>query len=277
MKIQYDNQLLSAFLLLIDNKIQQNGAAYTNYSGLFYPIKSNIQGQYIYGLPFKQIVNDTSISGANIMSGVYLNGNYITIGQSGLQAINHYDGAAYFNTSLPKNTVISGNYAIKDFSVYLTDQPEYKLLMETAYEKNNMYSQNLSGLPLDVRTYPVIFLKTKNDENVPFALGGIENKTKTIRAVVISDTEYKKIAVSNILKDMLYSPFYLNEGLPFDAMGSYTGVPYNFDNLTKDMTYLPWIMKVKVSDIPSVGDYRSINKNICMVDFTINTIASHRY
>jgi hypothetical protein len=274
---QFDNKLLSSFLLLIDHKIQQKGQAFFNHSSQFYPISSNIQGQYVYSLPFKQICNDTSISGANIISGVYLNGNPITIGQSGLVSLNHYDGACYFSSPLPKNTVISGDYAIKDFSINLTDKQEYKLLFETVYKTNNMYVQTLSGLSLDTRTFPIVYLKTKNDENKPFALGGIENKTKVIRAIVIADTEYQRTAVTNILKDMCYSPFYLYSGIPFDSMGNFTGKNYSFDDLQKDPSYFPWIMKVTSADVPSVGSYAPINQNVCLVDFTINTLALHSY
>lgn len=274
---QFDNKLLSSFLLLIDHKIQQKGQAFSNYSSQFYPISSNIQGQYVYSLPFKQICNDTSVSGAQIMSGLFINGTYTTVGSGNLVSINHYDGAAYFNTQLPKNTVISGDYAIKDFSIYLTDQPEYKLLFETVYKTNNMYVQTLSGLSLDTRTFPIIYLKTKNDENKPFALGGIENKTKVIRAIVIADTEYQRTAVANILKDMCYSPFYLYSGVPFDSMGNFTGKNYSFDDLQKDTSYFPWIMKVSSADIPSIGSYEPINQNVCLVDFTINTLTLHSY
>lgn len=274
---QYDNKLLSAFLLLIDHQVQSKGLAYTNYSSRFFPVASQIQGQYAYAAPFKSLCNDVSVSGANIMSGVYLNGNYVTIGQSGLAAINHYNGAVYFKNPLPANVIVSGNYAIKDFSIELTDQPEYKLLFETKYVSSPKYDQTLSGLDLDVKTSPIIFLRTKNDDDEPFALGGIEKKSKIVRAIVIADTEYQRMAVCNILKNMMYSPFYLTPTLPFDSMGNYTGLAYNYNNLIKDSGSFPWIMKVKVVDIPRAAAFASMPKNMSMVDFNIQTIALHSY
>lgn len=275
---QLDNKIMSSFLLLIDNKIQSKGGAFTNFSSQFYPIKNSyVQGQYAYSAPFRQLVNDTSISGATVISGVYLNGNYINIGQSGLRSINHYQGTLYFNNQLPHNTIISGNYSIKDFSIEITDQPEYKLLYESSYIPSNKYNQTLSGLDLDVKTSPIIFLRTKNDNPEPFALGGIENKKKTIRAIVIANTEYQRMAVCCVLKDMMYSPFYITNDLPFDAVGNNTGINYNYNNLTRDLSYYPWIMKTKVIDVPRAGDFKSLAKNVSFVDFEINILALHSY
>jgi hypothetical protein len=274
---QYDNKLLSSFLLLVDHQIQSKGQAFTNFSSQFFPVFSNIQGQYAYASPFKSLCNDTSISGANILSGVYLNGNYINIGQSGLSAINHYQGAVYFTNPLPAQSIVSGNYAIKDFSVELTDQPEYKLLFQTKYITSTKFNQVLSGLALDEKTSPIVFLRTKTDDDAPFALGGLENKKKIIRAIIIADNEYQKIAVCSILKSMMYSPFYLTTKLPFDAAGNMTGLNYNYDNLIKETAFFPWIMKTKVIDVLRAGDFESINKNVSMIDFEVQTIAQHSY
>jgi len=272
-----DNQLISSFLLLLDYRILSRGQAYTNYSSLFYPITSYDQNLNIYSCPFKSLVNDIGISGANVLSGVYLNGNYVTIGQSGLQAINHYNGCLYFNQQLPNNTIISGNYAIKDFSIKISDQPEYKLLFETKYTTNGAYLQNPTGISLDSETSPIIYLRTKHDDNVPFALGGYEDKTKILRAIVIADTEYQRMAVVNILKDMCYSPFYITTQVPFDAFGSYTGIPYSYTGLPQNNNYFPWIFDVKVTDIPRYRQFKSTPANMSMCDFQIKTIAKHTY
>ena len=275
---QLDNKILSTFLLTIDNKILSKGQAFINYSSYFYPVaNSYFYGKYAYTCPFKSLCNDTSISGANVLSGVYLNGNYVSIGQSGLSAINHYQGAIYFNNPLPINTIISGNYAIKDFTIEITDEPEYKLLFETKYTPSFKYNQTVSGLDLDVKTFPIIFLRTKNDDDEPFALGGIENKKKIIRAVVVADTEYQRMAVCNILKDMMYSPLFLIHSVPFDTMGNITGINYNFTNLVRDTAYYPWIMKVKTSDVQSNNEFKDLRQNISFVDFYLNTITMHSY
>lgn len=274
---QFENKLISSFLLHIDHRIQDKGLAYTNYTSQLYPIPSMIYGQYAYAAPFKQLCNDISISGAQVMSGIYLNGNYISIGQSGLSAINHYEGAVFFNNPLPANSIISGRYSVKDFSIEITDQPEYKLLFETKYLTSSKYNQTLSGLDLDTKTSPIIFLRSKIGNPEPFALGGIENKKKTIRAIIIADNEYQRVAVCNILKDLMFSPFFITTQLPFDAEGNMTGINYNFNNLIKDTTYFPWIMNVKEVDIPRADAFKTMPKNMNFIDFQINTLTLHTY
>src|ERR1700758_3177468 len=137
MKPTLEAQIVSNFMLYIDHSIQQQGQAYTNYSGQLFPVKSNYGGLYAYATPFKQLCNDTSVAGAQVMSGVYINGHFAPVGTSGLIAINHYNGTVYFSSPLPATAFVSGQYAIKDFSIELADQPEWKLLYETKYVTNN--------------------------------------------------------------------------------------------------------------------------------------------
>ena len=108
MKVQLDNLLMSSMLIWMDHVILKKGEAYKNFSSQFYPITNIYNGFYTYGLPFKQVVCDSSISGANILSGVYVNNNFKTIGQNNLTGISPQNGQVYFNSSQAANT-ISGN------------------------------------------------------------------------------------------------------------------------------------------------------------------------
>lgn len=277
MKVPFDAKYISSFLLFLDHRIQNEALAFSNYSGLLYPINSSIQGLYSYATPFKQLCNDTSISGANIMSGVYLNNNFVAIGQSGLYAINHDQGAAYFTSQLPQGTVISGRYSIKDFNVVLTDQIEYKLLFETKYVTNSKFNQVLSGLPLDTKTSPAIFLKVKSSENKPFAFSRIDDNSLKIRAVIIADNEFQKITVGNVLKNLNYSQFNIVNYTPFDYLGNFTGINYNYGNLSFDSTYTCTVMESRIIDIPlsTITDFQSINRNMAMADIVLSIIMTH--
>jgi hypothetical protein len=277
MKPTFDQKLISAFMLNLDNRLLSRGQAFQNWSGLFYSTTSDINGLYTYTAPFQNLVNDTSISGATVMSGIYLNGNPITIGTSGLVSINHFKGALYFNQSLPSNTIISGNYSIKDFGVHITDKPEYELLFDTAFSTNGEYAQTLTGLSLEDVTAPVIYLRTKANAAKPFAFGALEDKTKTIRAIIIASNEFQRLGASNILCDMLYSPFYCPLSLPFDTLGNYTGVNYSYTGLSFDNSNSPWIMSVKASDVPRAGDFKPLPYRFSFVDFEISTILTHTY
>jgi hypothetical protein len=272
MRVMFDNKLLSSFLLFVDHEIQSSGLAYTNYSGLLYPVESKVSGLYAYATPFRQLCNDTSVAGANILSGVYLNGSFTSIGQNGLHSINHNLGTAYFTGQLSSSVVVSGRYAIKDFNIEITDQLEYKLLFDTKYVTNSKYNQVLSGLASDVKTSPAVFLRPKVLENLPFAFGGIDDNHIDIRAIVIADNQFQRIAVCNILKNLYFKQFQIVQSTPFDYLGNFTGLNYSYETLAFDSSYTPIIFKAKVVDVPLVGDFQNVPRSVAMVDFSIDTI-----
>jgi hypothetical protein len=275
MKVSFDIKILSSFLLFIDHELQSKAEAFFNNSGRLYPVSTNVNGFTAYATPYRQLCNDTSISGANIMSGVYVNGNFVGIGQSGLRMINHDLGTAYFSGTLPANAVVSGRYAIKDFSIQYTDQIEYKLLFETKYVTNSKFNQTLSGLASDVKTSPAIFLRAKVTENLPFSFGGLDDNSFKIRAILIADNEFQRIAACNVFKNMNLRTFNVVDSTPFDYLGNYTGLNYNYNNLSFVSGYESLISEVKVIDVPLKGEFENVPRSIAMVDFTVSTIMRH--
>ena len=275
MTVQFDTKLISSILLFIDHEILKHGRAFSNHSGRLYPITGGIQGLYAYAAPFKPLCNDTSITGATVMTGVYLNGNYVSVGQSGLHSINHNQGTAYFTGSLPSSTIVSGNYAIREFGVKMTDKPEYKLLFETKYLTNTKHNQVLSGLPLDTETSPIVYVRTDDSENLPFAFGRVDNATVKIRVIVVADTEYQKVGVCNILRNLNTRQIPIYETLPFDRNGAFTGINYNYDNIAVDTGYYPWILKSRVLSVPIRDDMPNKEKKMAIVDLDVSTVMTH--
>lgn len=277
MKVQYDNKLLSSFLLYLDNKILTKGEAYTNYKSLFYPIQNLYNGYYTYSAPFKQMVCDASITGATDISGIYINGSFYRPGSGSFISINPTQGQAYFNADLG-SAVVSGNYAIKDFNLVITDEREEKLLFESQYSLRPKINQVITGLAPETLTYPVIFLKISNAENSPFAFGGLDNSITNIRAMIIADSAFLLDAVCSIAKDCKNDRFTVLEGssMPFDAFGGCTGV-FNYTGM--DIAKEPMVWDVDVSKIlPSRGQFTNLNPNVlcAFADFEIHDIRSHK-
>lgn len=278
MKPQIDNILMSNMLLWIDHEISSKGEAFTNYSGNFYPVDSLVNGFYTYGLPFKQINADSSISGANIISGVYLNGTYITPGNSGFSGINPNIGYAFFSTDQESNT-ISGIYSVKDFNVYLTSLAEEQLIFETKFQINPRVDQNPTGIVTSALTYPAIFLKSNGGQNKPFALGGQDETLFQVRAIVMADNLFSLDAVCSILRDTArkHIPLISQENMPFDNYGIIKNNNYNYKNLISNIEYpnLLYIKSVNVSKIiPFRYEYKNINPEIfsAFVDFEVSDI-----
>ena len=237
MKAQYSNRVLSSILLFIDNKICTKGQAYINTSSYFYPATTNINGYYSYVAPYNQIIYDTSITGATIMTGVYLNSTFITTGQSGFAGIDYNNGRLYFTSQIPDSVPISGSYAIKEYNICLTNQPDEKLLVETKYSHKSKLSKNtqtVSGLKNDEVAYPVIFIRQNQLQNEPFSFGGQDLTKNYIRFTVLSDSQFSNDAVNSICADLnnVQIPLLSESQMPFNYLGLLKSQPYNYLDAT---------------------------------------------
>ena len=281
MKVNYQNTLTSSFLLFLDNQILKKGEAYTNVSSLFYPVTGVYDGYYTYAAPYKQIVSDSSIAGISQLSGVYLNGNFVVPGQSGLVAINHYDGQAIFNVNRNSAT-ISGNYAIKDFNVYLTDKTEEVILFTTKIEPKSRKGIPARGLEVNEITYPAVFLKMDSSKNEPFAFGGVDMTNTNFRTVIMSNSMFSLDAVCGILRDTSHNFFRLvdNNSLKLNAMSAYTGTSFNYAAIASgDPTYISDVGVSRIGPISS-ADFVNLNPQVfsAIVDFEVQSVRNtHAY
>jgi len=274
MKIQLDNILMSSMIMWMDNILLKKGEAFQNFNSQFYPITNIYNGFYSYGLPFKQVVSDSSISGANLLSGVYVNNSFIKVGQSGLTGINPNQGQVYFTGSQAGKT-LSGTYAVKDFNIYLTNQPEEELLFETEYKIRPKTTQTATGLALESITYPCIFLKNNGGINEPFALGGQDQTMLEVRAVVLADNMFNLDAVCSILKDTARRYVPLINPAPFNNFGSLNSGYFNYNTLTSGINLSNdafYITEVNISKIFANFNPRNTQVFPAFVDFTLSNI-----
>lgn len=230
---QYANNVMSSIYFWLDNKILTSGVAYTNVSTLFYPVMSEYYGYYTYSSPYSQIVSDFSVPGANILTGVYVGSNLYSTGYGGLAQINYDKGDVYFTGA--QTLTISGNYAIKDFNIELTTQPESVLITETKYSARSKIPRNPTGIQYNETTYPIIYIKNNGGENKPFSLGGMDTSDFDIRLIILSDSQFKLDAVTSIIKDTQKTPIAYLEGsnMPFNAFGGYKTINYNYTGISK--------------------------------------------
>ncbi len=200
MQPQLNNKVISSFLLFLDNKITSNGVAYTNYGSRFYSIPSNLGGISTYSCGFQPLVSDSSISGAVVMSGIYLNNSFLTTGQSGFLDINYKKGCVYFSS--PVNGTLSGNYAIKDYNFSLTNDSEISLLFENKQYLRPKIGQTPTGILNDEYTYPVMYIRENGGENQEFAFGGLKETYYNIRIITIADSQFLLDATNSLLRDL---------------------------------------------------------------------------
>ena len=293
MKVQYENKVMSSLLLFVDHEVVQKGEAYTNHGSAFYKIDSLFNDYYVYASPYKQLVADTSITGAatpNILNGIYFStppdpggaiGPYNTgpmyPGSGGFDSINHMQGQLYFtgDTDPVGGSGISGSYAVKDFSVFLTSMPEEQLLFETKLNLNPRTSdfKASAGMEANTQTYPAIFIKDNGGRSEEFAMGGVEDTIVNARAIVLADSMFSLDAVCGILKDTVRKsmPIIEQSDLNLNALGAFTGVNYDY---TESATgAYCFIDRVTVSkNIANRGDFENLNPNVfsAFVDFELH-------
>lgn len=279
MKAQFDNTALSSFFLWFDHTLLEKGEAFTNHSSNFYKVDNLYQGYHTQGSPFRQFVSDCSIAGATVIDGVYVNGVFKNRAQANFTGINYSQGQAYFISDQSANT-ISGDYSVKDFNIFLTNQTEEKLLFETQYTLSNRVGTSPSGLPPNTKTYPAVFIKNRGSQNEPFAFGGTDLTNIDVRAIVLADSQFNLDAISSLFRDEArnYMPLISESEQPFNSLGDFKSAPtcYNYDALvsgkigTENDMFIKEVSVSKVGGVSYAGVH-NLNPNVYMalIDFEL--------
>lgn len=237
MILTFDHLLNSSLILWTRNLLENKGQCYSLGSGMFYDTQEVYGGRFSYSLPFKPLVADSSISGATVMTGIYLDNTFITTGVSGLTGIDYNRGAVYFISGItyasnPAHTRLSGNFSVSEFSYKLTNDPEENLLFETKYALKPKTNQTVTGLGPSDATFPVIFFKPNGGRNNVFALGGIEETINSFRLIILAESQYQLDGASCLIRDKTRAILPLLTGvseMPFNAFGGFSGPIHNYN------------------------------------------------
>lgn len=269
----YDHQLVASFCLWFDNYFLSKGQAFKNVATQLYPVTDNkFKSKTTFAAPFKQWVADSSISGASIPSGIYVNNSFVSRGTSGLR-INYDDGLVMFDA--PINGTISGNYSYKDVNVYYTNDSDEQILINSKYQALPRTTQTLTGLATDVKTAPCAIIKYSPGSNTGFEFGGTQLTTSHFKVFVISESSYLLDGILSLFRDSQLSYFTLVDyaQLPFNEFGDFKGGnTYNYQSLiTNDpakMIYIPYVEAYKLSEKAGID----LNRNafVGMIAFDVS-------
>lgn len=232
MQAGFKTLLINSFCLWLDDYIVGTGQAYTNISSLFY--RQNRDTKFpqlsIYNSPYKQWVNNYNVVGAIIPSGISGSNGFLARNTSGLK-IDFQEGRVLLNTGVSSN--FSGTYAVKDFNLYVANNSEESVVFNTAYKYNPEYGTAYSGAEPYKLYLPGIFVNIPNGLNEPFAFGGMDKNTQTIRLTVIGDNYKKIINLLSLLEDSARRVFPLvyENDLPLNIFGDYKSGLYNYDTV----------------------------------------------
>lgn len=260
-----------------DHLLCNVGRGFTNHSSQFFDIKDNYSNIFTHGAPFKGFVYDSSVSGANVMSGVYIDGSFTTKGNNNYLDVNFNEGQVYFDAN-QGNSLISGDYAIKEYNVQLTSFTEKDLLFEKKFELAPQTSINTAntGLAPNSLTYPAIYILSRNLKNEEFAFGGLENTMYGLRLMVFSDNLFSIDAVNSVFVDKVRTniPILEESDFPFNAYGGIIS-DFNYTGLSasKSPSQQAWIQDVRVNPISNT----QIQTNNTEIFASIIDIDLHKY
>ena len=279
MKEQFQHKVTTSFFLWFDNFLLKKGEAYSNKTGqLYYYSDPRLDSDYVaYGSHYKQWVTDSSITGATIPTEVHFGTD--TSGRSDGITFDFDNGRVLVEDSVTGST-ITGEFAVKDFSIYLTNDTEDDLIVENKYVINSRLPSAEDGAiaPYD-DVVPAIFLSVAQSENEAFALGGMQTTKVQAKAVILAEDTYQLDGVLSIFMDSVdevissipMSGYPINElGDLKDDTFNYTTTAENYNNETKFC-----VEKVRTSKL--TDRTRNVLANELYVGFIDFDIEQQRY
>lgn len=280
MKEQFQHKLTTSFFLWFDNFLLTKGEAFSNKTGqLYYYEDPRLDSRYLaYGSPYKQWVTDSSIAGAVIPTGVSVVGSS-TSGRNNGVAFDFENGRALFsgdNTSM----TVTGEFAVKDFNVYLTNDTEDDLIVENKYVVN---SRIPSGPETYIQPYddvvPAIFLSVAQAENDPFALGGMQRTKTQAKAVILAEDTYQLDGVISIFMDSVDEVIAAipMSGYPIDELGDLKDNEFNYTDTANSYSAETKFCVEKVRTSKLSDRTRNVLANELYVGFIDFDIDQYRY
>ena len=285
---QFENKLVSSFMLYIDHEILKRGQAYTvkniNFNKVDDLFQVNGVDYYTFNSPFDQLVSDVSIPTGGF-TGISIDGNNINLGTNGFFGINYDGGQVYFTGTNYTGSTVSATGCVKDFNIYLNNYTEEELLFETKFElrakATDQVINSSSALGSKYVAYPAIFVRMESATGEDFAFGGLDKMISNFRCLVLADSTFSLDAVCSILKDLRKTEFSIIDpnNLPFSSFGAVTGTPYNYDNQVASGIEKSLIWNISVSKI-SFADSRIklTNPQVCsaFIDFEVYSFRNPR-
>jgi hypothetical protein len=216
---QFIHKFTNSFMLWADNTLLQRGGAFTVTGGALTHYSDTQLPDHLraWGSPFKEWVTDSSVSGAVVPSGFYINGSFQT--PSGDYFNMDFQNGRVLTSGLSSSQSITGSYSVKDFNIYLTNQDEEALIVEVCQNSNNQYNTigtdiSTPYLPPYAQKIPAIFVNVQSQKNEPLALGGTDSSVIRANMVVFAKDPYQLDGVLGLFADTSDEVF---KELPLEA------------------------------------------------------------
>jgi hypothetical protein len=277
MREQFQHSLITSFTLWFDHYLLDKGDAYYNTTGTFHPTTDARigTGYNIFASAYKQFVNDSSITGATICSGIHTTGGFQNRASG---VIIDYDNGRVLSSGIASGAVATGAFSVKDFNIYFVNETEEDLIIENKYKPTSDFpSADAAITPYDM-TVPAIFITSETIQNDPFAFGGEDQTRTTIKCVIMSDDIYKLDGVLSVFADSRNEVFKIlpMASHPSNEYGDLKNPPYNYTGLAEasgnGLFYVERVFASKLSD-----KSKKVIPNNLFIGFLDFDVYTHRF
>lgn len=272
---QFDHHATNSFFLWADHILLEKASAYKNISVPLYPMGKDREWKdlYAYSSPFKQWNADSSISGANIPSGVTINSGFQPF--SGLNVIVDYQNGRILSET-PISGSLSMDVSVKDINIYVPNEDEEDIIFENRYENNSRFQIAASGVNPYEPALPAVFFSIQAGHNEEFSFGGEEQSEVLVKGVVMVDDLFTLEGVLSTYKDTARSTFNLIpfERSPYNEFYDLKDGTYSYKELNDEygdtVFYIDRVVTSKLSD--RTKNRSAKNMFVGFVDFTIKAV-----
>ena len=202
---------------------------------------------------------------------------WTTTSQAGeMLFVDYVNGRVITSLGTPTSTV-EADYSVKDFNIYVTNETEENLIIESVFDTNSRFNQTSSPIPPYDQVLPAIFINNTRNINDPFAFGGQDKSMADIRCVVMAENIYQLDGALSIFNDSARECFtaLAFEDYPLNEFGD----AFNFDykkltqhRLNSNPSALHYIDRVDTSKLSDrLTKTISPNTFVGFIDFEVNT------
>lgn len=224
MKPQFKHLLTSSFMQWFEYTLLTEGECYTNFSGKFYEMTSARKGT-VFALPYGQIVHDSSITGATIPSGVYVNSSFVPRGTNNLR-LDFQNGQIMMDPIAGAN--VTGSFAVKEFDLFYTNRAEDELVLSSQFSIKSKSVQPFTGRAENETLAPAIFISKVTASDEAFEFGGADNSINHYRALILATDDAQLDGLDSIFTEKSSTNFAYISSTPWNEYGDLKSGRYNY-------------------------------------------------
>ncbi len=246
-----DSLIIPSVSLWLDNLLIEKNGGFSNTTGILKKVPSPIEGFSVWASPDRQWVYDSSITGAQIPTGVTKNS--VLTPRSSTLKLDFLQGAVY----MPTNTTgtVSAIYSKKEINIYISEESLDTILFEKKYSD---YPTTTSFDPSNITdfVYPCIILKTSTADNETLDFAGNVSTKFYVRLILLTNSTYLYQTACGVIRDQkeTHIPIFNSSELPFNEYGDLKTGSFDYSNqrsiIQQDAGRLAYLKDVSISPFP---------------------------